>query len=91
MTVITVNLIMIGLLALAVGAMFMYRHWIEDHEDHNIHLHNTASDTQIIHTQQDAAKKLAMVEKTIRYLTVVLVVYGLAIVAYASYREWISQ
>ena len=91
MTVITVNLIMVGLLALAVCALMMYRSRIEGHEDHNIHLHNNASDVQIIHTQEDAAKKIATLEKTIRYMTAVLVVYGLAIAGYASYVEWISQ
>ena len=91
MTVMTVNLILIGVLALVVGAMFMYRRWIEDHDDHNIHLHNNPTEAQIIHMQEDAAKKLEMVEKAIRYLTVALVVYGVVIAAYASYTEWISQ
>lgn len=86
-----VHLILLGVLALAVGVMFMYRRYIEDHDDHNIHLHNTASDSQIIHMQEDMAKRLEMVEKAIRYLTIVVVVYGLAVAAYASYTEWISQ
>ncbi len=91
MNVITVNLILIGVLALIVCAMFMYRRWIEDHDDPNIHLHNNPTDSQIIHLQEDAAKKLDMVEKAIRYLTIVLVVYGVIVAAYASYAEWISQ
>ncbi len=91
MTVITVNLVLIGVLALVVWAMFMYRRRIEDHDDHNIHLHNNPSDAQIIHMQEDAAKKLEAVEKTIRYLTIALVVYGVLIAAYASYVAWTSQ
>jgi len=91
MSVLTVNLVLVGVLALVVCAMFMYRRWIEDHDDHNIHLHNTSTDSQIIHMQEDAAKKLEMVEKAIRYLTVVLVVYGLAVAGYAIYTEWITS
>jgi hypothetical protein len=89
MTLMTVNLILIGVLALVVGTLFMYRRWIEDHDDHNIHLHNNPSDSQIIHMQEDAAKKLDMVEKAIRYLTIVLIVYGVAVAGYAIYTEWI--
>ena len=85
-----IHLILIGVLALVVCAMFMYRHRIEDHDDHNIHLHNNPSDAQIIHMQEDAAKKLETVEKAIRYLTIALVVYAVVIVAYASYSAWIS-
>jgi len=86
-----VHLVVLGVLTLAVGVMFMYRRWIEDHDDHNIHLHNTATDSQIIHMQEDMAKRLEMVEKAIRYLTIVVVVYGLAVAGYAIYTEWITS
>jgi hypothetical protein len=86
-----IHLILMGVLALVVGTLFMYRRWIDGHEDHNIHLHNNPSEAQIIHTQEDAAKKLDMLEKAIRYLTIALIVYGVAIAGYASYVEWISQ
>jgi hypothetical protein len=87
----TIHLVLLGVLALAVCAMFMYRRWIEDHDDHNIHLHNSSTDTRIIHSQEDAAKRLDIVEKAIRYLTIVLIVYGVAVAGYAIYTEWITS
>jgi len=86
-----VHFALLAVLILAVLAMFMYRRRIEDHDDHNIHLHNTAGDSQIIHLQEDMAKRLETVEKAIRYLIIAAVVYGLAIAAYASYSAWTSQ
>ncbi len=85
-----VHLVLLGVLAMAVCVMFWYRKHIEDTDDHNIHLHNTTSDSQIIHMQEDMAKRLETVEKAIRYLTILVVVYGLAVACYAAYTEWIT-
>jgi membrane protein YdbS with pleckstrin-like domain len=91
MTAMTVNLILLGVLALVIGAMFMYRHWVEDHEDHNIHLHNNPTEARIIHAQEDDAKKVGTVEKAIRYLIILLVAYAVAVAGYAIYTEWITS
>jgi energy-converting hydrogenase Eha subunit G len=86
-----VHLVVLGALALAVCVMFLYRRWVEDHDDHNIHLHNTATDSRIIHMQEDAAKRLELVEKALRYLTIIVVVYGVVLAGYAIYTEWITS
>lgn len=84
----TVHLSLVALLAVALLAVWMYRKWLDDHEDHNIHLHNTASDTNTIVTQQTINKKLEVLERAIHYLTIVVIAYGLIVVGLAIYNAW---
>jgi hypothetical protein len=84
----TMQLALFVLLAVILFAVWMYRKWLDDHEDHNIHLHNTASDTNVIVTQQSINKRLEVLERAIRYLTIVLIAYGLIVAALAIYNGW---
>ncbi len=84
----TVHLAVVGLLALVLFAIWMYRKWLDDHEDHNIHLHNTASDSNVIMTQQSINKRLEVLERAIYYLTFVVIAYGLFVAGMAIYNAW---
>jgi hypothetical protein len=75
----------------AVGALYLYRRWLENHGDHYIHLHNDAHDASIINTQTDMAKRLDMVDKLKNAGVAALVLYGLAIAAIAVYIGWTTN
>ena len=54
----TLHLILCGvLLAITLGVV-LYRKWLEDHNDHYIHLHNDSHDTGVINSQQAMIKRL---------------------------------
>jgi len=86
----TFHLGLCGFLALVVVALFVYRRWLENHDDPYIHLHNDAHDSSIITAQSAAAKRLDMVDKVKNGLLVAVIVYAAAIVAMAGYLAWNS-
>lgn len=77
-----------GLLAVIVIALFVYRHWLENHDDHYIHLHDDSHDSSIITSQTTMAKRLEMVDKLKNGLLAAVILYALAIVAMAIYAAW---
>jgi hypothetical protein len=79
------------LLAVVLFAMWMYRKWLDDHEDHNIHLHNTATDSNVIVTQETINKRLEVLERVIRYLTIVVIAYAVFVVGAAVYNAWLAS
>jgi hypothetical protein len=87
MNVIT-YLITWGILALIVIALFVYHRWLENHEDHYIHLHGDGHDAAIVGSQTTVAKRIAMVDKLKNALLVALIVYALAIAGLATYAAW---
>ena len=84
----TFHLGLCGFLALVVVALFVYRRWLENHDDHYIHLHNDAHDAGIITHQNAAAKRLEVVDKVKNGLLVAVILYILAIVAMVAYVAW---
>ncbi len=86
-----VHVAVLTLLAVVLFAVWMYRKWLDDHEDHNIHLRNTASDTNTIVVQENINKRLEMLEKTIRYLTIIVIVYAVVVAGVAIYNGWNSS
>ena len=84
----TLHLILFGLLTVITVGMFMYRRWLENHDDHYIHLHDDQHDSSIITTQTTMGKRLDMVDKTKNALVVAVIVYALAIAALAIYTGW---
>jgi hypothetical protein len=85
---VTVHLIVCGVLALSVIALFLYRHWLENQDDPYIHLHNDAHDSSIITTQTSMAKRLEVIDKAKNGLLIAVILYALAIAAMAIYSAW---
>ena len=86
----TIHLIVCGALAMSVIALFLYRHWLENQDDHYIHLHNDAHDSSIINTQTSMAKRLEAIDKAKNGLLIATILYALAIGGMAIYSAWNS-
>ena len=79
------------ILIVAVAGIYLYRRWLENHEDHYIHLHNDSHDTSIIGSQTSMAKRLDMVDKLKNAGLAAVILYALAIAAMAAYAGWTSN
>ncbi|MGH9696464.1 MAG: hypothetical protein ACRD5Z_20115 [Bryobacteraceae bacterium] len=86
----TFHLGLCGILALVVVALFVYRRWLENHDDPYIHLHNDSHDSSIITAQSSAARRLDVVDKVKNGLLVAVILYICAIVAMVAYVAWNS-
>ena len=60
---VTLHLTVCGVLVFFLVASFLYRKFIDDNDDHNIHLGNSTSDARIMSTQMEHAKRIDMLEK----------------------------
>lgn len=87
----TFHLGLCGILALVVVALFVYRRWLENHDDPYIHLHNDSHDSSIITSQNAAARRLDMVDKVKNGLLAAVILYVLAIVGMLAYLAWNNQ
>jgi hypothetical protein len=79
------------ILVTAVVGLYVYRRWLENHDDHYIHLHNDSHDTGIIDTQTSMARRLDMVDKLKNAGLAAVILYGLAIAGMAVYVGWNSN
>jgi len=84
----TFHLGLCGFLALVVVALFIYRRWLENHDDPYIHLHNYSHDSSIITSQNSAAHRLDVVDKVKNGLLAAVILYVLAIVGMVAYMAW---
>jgi tellurite resistance protein TehA-like permease len=82
------NLIACGVLVLVVVGLFIYHHWLENHEDHYIHLHSDSHDSSIVTSQTVMHKRIASVEKIKNGLLIATILYALAIAGMAVYNAW---
>jgi hypothetical protein len=83
-----VHLIICGLLVLALVAVFLYRKFIDDHDDHNIHLGASAIDLRVINTQVQHTKRIEALSRLTKYLTIAVILYLIAIACIAGYSAW---
>ena len=84
----TLHLVICAVLLMTTIGLYLYRRWLENHEDHYIHLHNDSHDSAIIETQASMCKRCEIVDK-IKYATLTAtIVYALAIGAMATYEAW---
>ena len=84
----TLHIVICSVLLLTTIGLYLYRRWLENHEDHYIHLHNDSHDSAIIETQASMCKRCETVDK-IKYATLTAtILYALAIAAMETYEAW---
>jgi hypothetical protein len=79
------------ILLAAVCGLYLYRRWLENHDDHYIHLHNDAHDASIINTQTSIGKRLDVLDKIKNAGLAAVILYALAIAAMAVYVGWTTN
>jgi len=84
------HLTALGVLVFILIASFLYRKFIDVHDDHNIHLTGSTTDARIINTQVQHAKRIEMLDRLNIYLSIVVVLYLLAIGIMAAYTGWFA-
>ncbi len=82
----TPHLVIWGALAVVVLVMASYRSRLAGREDDTIHVLD--GDAGMVTDQVVLAKKLAVVERWGKILTVVVVIYGLAIAGLYCWKLW---
>jgi hypothetical protein len=75
-------------LIVAIVGLMLYKKWLEDYCDHNIHLHNDSHDSTIITAQAAECRRIELIDKTKNYLIAAVCIYALAIIAVATYSAW---
>ncbi len=82
------HLSLFGVLTVFLVGIYLYRHWLENHDDPYIHLHNDTHDDSIINTQTVLGRRLEMIDKVKNGLLVAAIVYAVAIAAMGVYWAW---
>jgi hypothetical protein len=80
-----------GVLLFFLIASFLYRKFIDDHDDHNIHLSNNSTDARITANQVAHGKRIDALDKLNKYLGIVVILYLLAIGIMAVYSGWLAN
>ena len=88
---VNLHLTICGVLVFFLVASFLYRKFIDDHDDHNIHLSGTQSDSRIIGTQVEHSKRIEMLDRLNKYLSIIVILYLLAIGIMAAYTGWFAS
>lgn len=83
-----INLIVWGVLLVITIILWLYRRFLENREDHYIHLHGDEREANVLQQQSMVGKRVETISRTTRILIIVLVLYGLAIGAFEIYRAW---
>ena len=77
-----------GVLILCTVGVAIYRHWLENHSDHYIHLHNDSHDLTVVDFQSSMIRRFEMVDKLRTALIAAVIVYAVAIIGIAIYQGW---
>jgi hypothetical protein len=85
------HLSLFGTLTAVLVGIYIYRHWLENHDDPYIHLHNDSHDEGIINAQQTMGRRLDTIDKVKNGLLVATIVYALAIAGMGVYWAWNSS
>jgi len=75
-------------LAIAVLGLALYRKWIASRDDDSIHI---SGDGLVLEEQKVLSNKLEVIDRWGKTLTIVTVVFGLALMAAAVYIAWQQQ
>jgi hypothetical protein len=82
-------LILLGLLAITVLVLFMWRRSVAKNEDDTLHVLETGVQRTV--EQASVAQKLELIDKWGKTLTVVTVVYGLILAGLFLYQTWVQN
>ena len=85
------NLSLFGILLTALVAVYIYRHWLENHDDPYIHLHDDSHDDGIINAQTVIGRRLEAIDKVKNGLLAAVIVYAVAIAAMGVYWAWTAN
>lgn len=83
-------LVLLGLLAITVLALFVWRKTLASGEDDTLHVLDGASVVKNAH-QDVLAHKLDLIDKWGKILTVVTVVYGLIVGGLYAWQSWVQN
>lgn len=83
-----INLIVWGALLVITIILWLYRRYLENREDHYIHLHGDDHDAQVLQQQSAVGKKVETLSRTTKILLVLVILYGLAIAGFEIWRAW---
>lgn len=84
----TIHLGLFGVLSVLLVAAYIYRHWLENHDDPYIHLHNDSHDESIITTQTTMGRRLDTIDRVKNGLLAATIAYAVAIAAMGVYWAW---
>ena len=84
----TFQILLCGVFLLLTVALYLYRHWLENHGDHYIHLHDDQHDSAIINAQQVICKRCEMVDKLKYGALIATILYAVAIGGFAIFETW---
>lgn len=79
------HMVVLGILALIVGGLAIYRRTIAEKEDDTLHLSGSGENVK---EQVATAAKLNSIDKWGKLLTLALVIYGLVIAGLYVYEMW---
>ncbi len=85
------NMSLCGVLIVVAVGVSLYRRWLENHCDSFLHLHNDSHDTTLVTTQATMCKRLETLTKLKTAVIVAVIVYAVAIAAFAIYIAWNNQ
>jgi hypothetical protein len=80
-------LILWGLMAISVGALIVWRKAVASGEDDSLHVLNAEN---VVPQQVAVAHKLDVIDKWGKMLTILTVLYGLAIAGVYFYQMWVT-
>lgn len=85
------HLSLFAVLIACLVAVYVYRHWLENHDDPYIHLHNDSHDDGIIDTQTIMGRRLEMIDRVKYGMLAAAIAYAVAIAAMGVYVAWNSS
>lgn len=77
-----------GVLALIVIALIVYRKMVASQEDATIHVLD--GETRLLPHQQEVAQKLEKIDRWGKLLTVLALLYGIAVGLAYVYKNWVD-
>jgi uncharacterized membrane protein len=78
-----------AVVALVVCALAIYRKVVARHEDDFLHVRD--SEAKLVAEQGEIANKLLLIDRWGKIMTVVALVYGLALAGSYVYASWVSN
>ena len=84
----TFHILLWGVFLALTVALYIYRHWLDNHGDHYIHLRDHPQDSAIITSQASMCKRCETVDKLKYGALVATILYAAAIGCVAAFQAW---